>query len=63
MSTAAGKLLRDSAPILRLCNKAVICASYQFADFDGLLASREQAVQGIKVSLKQTADQVGLLVR
>jgi hypothetical protein len=37
--------------------------SYQFTDFDGLLASREQAVKGIEVSLKQTADQVGSLVR
>jgi hypothetical protein len=37
--------------------------AYQFADFDTLVASADQAVAGESVSFQQTANQIGMLVR
>jgi hypothetical protein len=37
--------------------------AYQFPDFDSLMASPNKGVAGIEAALKQTADQVGQLVR
>jgi hypothetical protein len=37
--------------------------AYQFADFDTLVANPDQTVAGANISLQQTANQIGMLVR